>query len=52
MAHEVAMPQLSQSVVEGEITRWRVEEGDTVELNQTLAEIVTDMSPKVCKRHD
>jgi pyruvate/2-oxoglutarate dehydrogenase complex dihydrolipoamide acyltransferase (E2) component len=42
MAHEVAMPQLSQSVVEGEITRWMVRQGDVVELDQVLAEIVTD----------
>jgi pyruvate dehydrogenase E2 component (dihydrolipoamide acetyltransferase) len=42
MAQEVPMPQLSQSVVEGEITRWVVAEGDRVELDQVLAEIVTD----------
>jgi pyruvate dehydrogenase E2 component (dihydrolipoamide acetyltransferase) len=36
------MPQLSQSVVEGEISRWLVKEGDRVELDQVLAEIVTD----------
>lgn len=42
MAHEVRMPQLSQSVVEGEISRWVVQEGERVELDQVLAEIVTD----------
>lgn len=42
MATEVRMPQLSQSVVEGEISRWRVAEGDRVELDQVLAEIGTD----------
>ena len=42
MAHEVRMPQLSQSVVEGEISSWMVQEGDRVELDQVLAEIVTD----------
>lgn len=42
MAHEVRMPQLSQSVVEGEISRWLVGKGDRVELDQPLAEIVTD----------
>ncbi len=42
MAHEVRMPQLSQSVVEGEISRWLVKPGDRVELDQVLAEIVTD----------
>ena len=36
------MPQLSQSVVEGEISRWLVKEGDRVELDQVLAEIITD----------
>ena len=42
MAHEVRMPQLSQSVVEGEISRWLVGKGDRVELDQPLAEIITD----------
>ncbi len=42
MAQEVRMPQLSQSVVEGEISRWLVGKGDRVELDQPLAEIVTD----------
>ena len=36
------MPQLSQSVVEGEISSWLVKEGDRVELDQVLAEIITD----------
>ena len=42
MAYEVTMPQLSQSVVEGEIVRWRVEKGDVVAVGDVLAEIVTD----------
>ena len=42
MAHELRMPQLAQSVVEGEISRWLVKEGDAVEREQTIAEIVTD----------
>ncbi len=42
MKHEVRMPQLAQSVVEGEITRWLVAAGDVVEAEQPIAEIVTD----------
>lgn len=42
MAYEIRMPQLAQSVVEGEITRWRVKEGDSVELDQLLADVTTD----------
>jgi pyruvate/2-oxoglutarate dehydrogenase complex dihydrolipoamide acyltransferase (E2) component len=42
MAHELRMPQLAQSVVEGEITRWLVKEGDSVASERPLAEITTD----------
>ncbi len=42
MMHEVRMPQLAQSVVEGEIETWLVKVGDRVEKEQPLAEIVTD----------
>ena len=42
MIHEVRMPQLAQSVVEGEIDNWLVKVGDRVEKEQPLAEIVTD----------
>jgi pyruvate/2-oxoglutarate dehydrogenase complex dihydrolipoamide acyltransferase (E2) component len=42
MVHELRMPQLAQSIVEGEICRWLVKEGDSVEREQAIAEIVTD----------
>ncbi|MFQ6134055.1 MAG: dihydrolipoamide acetyltransferase family protein, partial [Armatimonadota bacterium] len=39
---EVIMPQLGESIVEGVIGKWLVEEGDRVEEDQPLAEIETD----------
>src|SRR5215471_7139464 len=42
MAYELQMPQLAQSVVEGELTRWLVAEGDVVAAEQTIAEITSD----------
>ncbi len=42
MARELRLPELAESVVEGEIVRWMVEEGDTVELDQPIVEVMTD----------
>src|SRR5262249_32967403 len=42
MAYELQMPQLAQSVVEGELSRWLVAEGDVVEPEQLIAEITSD----------
>lgn len=39
---EVVLPELAESVVEGEIVRWMVAEGDTVEAEQSLCEVMTD----------
>jgi len=39
---EVQLPQLGESVTEGIITRWLVDVGDTVEVDQAIAEISTD----------
>ena len=38
----VAMPQMGESVVEGTIERWVVQEGERVEKDQTLCEVSTD----------
>nr|WP_221284410.1 dihydrolipoamide acetyltransferase family protein [Deinococcus humi] len=36
------LPELAESVVEGEILKWLVEEGDTIALEQPLCEVMTD----------
>jgi 2-oxoglutarate dehydrogenase E2 component (dihydrolipoamide succinyltransferase) len=38
----VTMPQMGESVVEGTVERWCVEEGERIEKDQTLCEITTD----------
>ena len=42
MATEVIMPQMGESIAEGTITKWLVEVGEIVELDQPLFEISTD----------
>ncbi|MQB00592.1 MAG: dihydrolipoyllysine-residue succinyltransferase [Actinobacteria bacterium] len=42
MATEIKMPQLGESVVEGTITKWLKQEGDTIEEDELLVEISTD----------
>jgi 2-oxoisovalerate dehydrogenase E2 component (dihydrolipoyl transacylase) len=42
MAIELEMPELAESVVEGEIVKWLVNEGDHVEQDQLLVEVMTD----------
>lgn len=42
MARELRLPELAESVVEGEIVRWLVEEGDSVVLDQPVVEVMTD----------
>ncbi|HLJ84864.1 MAG TPA: dihydrolipoamide acetyltransferase family protein [Candidatus Eremiobacteraceae bacterium] len=42
MAVELEMPELAESVVEGEIVKWLVNEGDRVEQDQLLVEVMTD----------
>jgi pyruvate dehydrogenase E2 component (dihydrolipoamide acetyltransferase) len=39
---EVLLPELAESVVEGEILKWLVEEGDDIALEQPLCEVMTD----------
>ncbi|WP_225754400.1 dihydrolipoamide acetyltransferase family protein [Actinotalea sp. Marseille-Q4924] len=38
---EFAMPDLGEGLTEAELVSWQVAEGDTVELNQTIAEVET-----------
>ncbi|HRP47188.1 MAG TPA: 2-oxo acid dehydrogenase subunit E2, partial [Trueperaceae bacterium] len=42
MARELRLPELAESVVEGEIIRWLVAEGENVVLDQPVAEVLTD----------
>ena len=39
---EIVLPELAESVVEGEILKWMVQEGDTIALEQPLCEVMTD----------
>ena len=42
MAVELEMPELAESVIEGEIVKWLVKEGDYVKQDQPLVEVMTD----------
>ncbi|MDZ7776893.1 MAG: dihydrolipoamide acetyltransferase family protein [Bacteroidales bacterium] len=39
---EIVMPKMGESVIEATITKWLVKEGDSVEEDDSLAEIATD----------
>ena len=42
MAYELKLPDLGEGVAEGEIARWLVEVGESVEEDDSLVEIQTD----------
>lgn len=42
MAKEVLLPELAESVVEGEIVKWLVSEGDSIQEDQPIVEVMTD----------
>lgn len=42
MSKEVVLPELAESVVEGEILKWLVAEGDTLKKDQPFIEVMTD----------
>jgi len=42
MPKEVLLPELAESIVEGEILKWLVEEGDLVKKDQPIVEVMTD----------
>lgn len=42
MAYEFNLPDIGEGVTEGEIVQWLVAEGDTVEEDQAIVEIMTD----------
>ncbi|GGR02645.1 dihydrolipoamide acetyltransferase family protein [Deinococcus ruber] len=42
MSRQIVLPELAESVVEGEILKWLVQEGETVALEQPICEVMTD----------
>ncbi len=44
MATEVKMPKLGIDMIEGSITRWLKNEGDSVQKEEPIAEVETDKS--------
>ncbi|HWG84062.1 MAG TPA: biotin/lipoyl-containing protein, partial [Deinococcales bacterium] len=42
MPREFLMPELAESVVEGEVLKWLVEEGAEVAQDQPIVEVMTD----------
>ena len=42
MSTTIRMPELGESVVEGTVGKWLVTEGDVVQKDQALVEILTD----------
>ena len=42
MAKEFLLPELAESVIEGEILKWLVKEGDEVKADQPIVEVMTD----------
>ena len=42
MSETVNLPALGESVTEGTVTRWLVEVGDEVEVDQPIVEVSTD----------
>ncbi len=42
VAYEFKLPDIGEGIAEGEITRWRVQEGQTVKENDPFVEVMTD----------
>lgn len=42
MANKILMPKLSPTMEEGQISRWLKKEGDSIDANETIAEVDTD----------
>src|SRR3954462_14162789 len=42
MAYEFKLPDIGEGVVEGEIVKWLVQEGDQLHQDQPMVEIMTD----------
>lgn len=42
MAYEFRMPDVGEGVVEGEVVRWRVKQGDAIQADQPMVDVMTD----------
>src|SRR5882672_2432919 len=42
MIYEFRLPDIGEGVVEGEVVRWLVQEGDALRMDQPMVEIMTD----------
>jgi pyruvate dehydrogenase E2 component (dihydrolipoamide acetyltransferase) len=42
MAFEFKLPDIGEGVVEGEVVKWKVKEGDVIKLDQPMVEVMTD----------
>ena len=42
MAFNFHLPDIGEGVIEGEIVEWKVSEGDRIELDQPMVEVMTD----------
>src|SRR6267142_3406482 len=42
MTYEFRLPDIGEGVVEGEVVRWLVKEGDPLRMDQPMVEIMTD----------
>ena len=42
MATEFKLPKLAESVVEGEIVQWLVQEGEPIAVDQAIVEVMSD----------
>jgi pyruvate dehydrogenase E2 component (dihydrolipoamide acetyltransferase) len=42
MAFEFRLPDIGEGVVEGEVVKWKVKEGELVKLDQPMVEVMTD----------
>jgi pyruvate dehydrogenase E2 component (dihydrolipoamide acetyltransferase) len=42
MAFEFKLPDIGEGVVEGEVVKWKVSEGEVIKLDQPMVEIMTD----------
>ncbi len=41
-SQEITLPELGEGVTEGELVKWLVSEGDSVQIDQPVAEVMTD----------
>src|SRR3954462_7004224 len=52
MPVEITMPQLSDTMTEGTVVKWRKKEGDKVAAGETIAEIETDKATMEQEAYD